>query len=107
MQEASLGNTASTQTTYEQCMRNAVASDVKWSCKIGQSFKVYSNEKKEYKNDEDEAAHIRPVEHNGPDIISNGIALSGTAHWMFDRGLVGYQTIFRSLSPDKSTILTQ
>jgi putative restriction endonuclease len=34
------------------------------------------------------AAHIRPVEANGPDIISNGIALSGTAHWMFDRGLI-------------------
>ncbi|GAB5447939.1 HNH endonuclease [Gymnodinialimonas sp.] len=36
-----------------------------------------------------EAAHIQPVEHDGPDIVSNGIALSGTAHWMFDRGLVG------------------
>ena len=36
-----------------------------------------------------EAAHIRPVRHNGPDIVANGIALSGTAHWMFDRGLVG------------------
>jgi len=36
-----------------------------------------------------EAAHIRAVEHDGPDIVSNGIALSGTAHWMFDRGLVG------------------
>ncbi len=36
-----------------------------------------------------EAAHIRPVEQDGPDIVSNGIALSGTAHWMFDRGLVG------------------
>lgn len=35
-----------------------------------------------------EAAHIRPVEHDGPDIVSNGLALSGTAHWMFDRGLV-------------------
>lgn len=34
------------------------------------------------------AAHIRPVEAGGPDILSNGIALSGTAHWMFDRGLV-------------------
>ncbi|MBR0728022.1 HNH endonuclease [Bradyrhizobium japonicum] len=34
------------------------------------------------------AAHIRPVEANGPDIVSNGIALSGTAHWMFDRGLI-------------------
>jgi putative restriction endonuclease len=36
------------------------------------------------------AAHIRPVEANGPDIISNGIALSGTAHWMFDRGLISF-----------------
>jgi putative restriction endonuclease len=36
-----------------------------------------------------EAAHIRPVEASGPDIVSNGLALSGTAHWMFDRGLIG------------------
>lgn len=35
-----------------------------------------------------QAAHIRPVEASGPDIIINGIALSGTAHWMFDRGLI-------------------
>jgi putative restriction endonuclease len=36
-----------------------------------------------------EAAHIRPVEANGPDTIQNGLALSGTVHWMFDRGLIG------------------
>lgn len=35
-----------------------------------------------------EAAHIRPVEASGPDIVSNGLALSETAHWMFDRGLL-------------------
>jgi putative restriction endonuclease len=35
-----------------------------------------------------DAAHIRPVEQNGPDIVNNGLALSGTAHWMFDRGLI-------------------
>jgi putative restriction endonuclease len=35
-----------------------------------------------------DAAHIRPVEHHGPDAVTNGIALSGTAHWMFDRGLI-------------------
>lgn len=34
------------------------------------------------------AAHIRSVEAKGPDIVSNGLALSGTAHWMFDRGLI-------------------
>jgi putative restriction endonuclease len=35
-----------------------------------------------------DAAHIRPAQANGPDIVNNGIALSGTAHWMFDRGLI-------------------
>lgn len=34
------------------------------------------------------AAHIRPVAKDGPDIVSNGLALSGTVHWMFDRGLI-------------------
>ena len=38
---------------------------------------------------EADAAHIRPVEHGGPDSVRNGLALSGTAHWMFDRGLIG------------------
>jgi putative restriction endonuclease len=35
-----------------------------------------------------QAAHIRPVARDGPDSIRNGLALSGTIHWMFDRGLV-------------------
>jgi putative restriction endonuclease len=35
-----------------------------------------------------EAAHIKPVQENGPDAVINGLALSGTAHWMFDRGLI-------------------
>ncbi|MGR3321790.1 MAG: HNH endonuclease [Pseudooceanicola sp.] len=35
-----------------------------------------------------QAAHIRPVKADGPDIVQNGIALSGTLHWMFDRGLI-------------------
>ena len=35
-----------------------------------------------------QAAHIRPVEANGPDSVRNGLALSGTVHWMFDRGLL-------------------
>lgn len=35
-----------------------------------------------------EAAHIKPVADNGPDTIRNGLALSGTVHWMFDKGLV-------------------
>ena len=35
-----------------------------------------------------QAAHIKPVAEMGPDSITNGLALSGTAHWMFDRGLI-------------------
>lgn len=35
-----------------------------------------------------EAAHIQPVEAHGPDLVANGLALSGTVHWMFDRGLI-------------------
>jgi putative restriction endonuclease len=35
-----------------------------------------------------QAAHIRPVSDRGPDSIRNGLALSGTVHWMFDRGLI-------------------
>jgi putative restriction endonuclease len=44
-----------------------------------------------------DAAHIRPVQHDGPDTIKNGIALCGTAHWMFDRGLIGLSDSFQIL----------
>ena len=37
---------------------------------------------------EAQAAHIMSVESGGPDTVVNGIALSGTVHWMFDRGLI-------------------
>lgn len=35
-----------------------------------------------------QAAHIKSVSADGPDSINNGLALSGTVHWMFDRGLL-------------------
>ncbi len=35
-----------------------------------------------------DAAHIKAVHAGGPDSVNNGLALSGTAHWMFDRGLI-------------------
>ena len=44
-----------------------------------------------------EAAHIRPVGLDGPDVIQNGLALSGTLHWMFDRGLISIAEDFRIL----------
>jgi putative restriction endonuclease len=39
-------------------------------------------------NAEAHAAHILPVVDGGPDIVQNGIALSGTIHWLFDYYLI-------------------
>lgn len=47
-----------------------------------------------------EAAHIRPVAAGGNDSPRNGIALSGTVHWMFDRGLI-------SLSDDLDLLVSR
>ena len=35
-----------------------------------------------------QAAHIQPVASHGPDSVRNGLALTGTVHWLFDRGLI-------------------
>jgi putative restriction endonuclease len=42
-----------------------------------------------------QAAHIWPVGHGGPDIVQNGIALSGTVHWLFDRHLISIDPEYR------------
>ena len=48
---------------------------------------------------EAQAAHIQPVAENGPDSLRNGVALSSTFHWMFDRGLISidddYSLLFK------------
>ena len=59
---------------------------------------------------EAQAAHIQPVADNGPDSVRNGLALSGTAHWMFDRGLISVDDDFSILVaknrlPDAATRL--
>lgn len=46
---------------------------------------------------EAQAAHIRPVAKEGPDSVRNGLALSGTVHWMFDRGLLSVDDDYRLL----------
>ncbi len=47
-----------------------------------------------------QAAHILSVAENGPDVISNGLALSSTIHWMFDRHLISINKDFRLLIAD-------
>lgn len=48
-----------------------------------------------------QAAHIRPIAHGGSDSVRNGIALSGTVHWMFDRGLLSIADDFEILVASK------
>ena len=45
-----------------------------------------------------EAAHIKPVEAKGPDVVRNGLALSRTVHWMFDRGLISVDDNYKLLT---------
>jgi putative restriction endonuclease len=68
-----------------------------------------------------EAAHIRPVEEDGPDSPRNGIALSRTVHWLFDRGFISISDegeilqapklvpdpVKRLLNPDSRVIFPQ
>jgi putative restriction endonuclease len=44
-----------------------------------------------------QAAHIQPVAAQGPDSVRNGIALTGTVHWLFDRGLLSVNDDYRIL----------
>ncbi len=66
-----------------------------------------------------EAAHIKPVEQDGPDSPRNGIALSRTVHWLFDRGFLSIsddgeilqapklvpEPVKRLLNPDMKIVL--
>lgn len=49
-----------------------------------------------------QAAHIQPVANDGPDSVRNGVALSGTIHWMFDRGLISIDDDFSLLTANNS-----
>lgn len=48
-----------------------------------------------------EAAHIKPVADNGPDSVGNGLALSRTFHWMFDRGIISATDDYRLLVAER------
>jgi putative restriction endonuclease len=48
-----------------------------------------------------QAAHIMPVASHGPDSVRNGLALSGTVHWLFDRGLISIADDMSLIAPPK------
>lgn len=49
---------------------------------------------------ESQGAHIMPVDADGPDITCNGISLSATAHWLFDKKMI-------SLSDDYEILVSR
>ena len=51
-----------------------------------------------------EAAHILSVQKNGPDTISNGLALTHTAHLMFDQFLLAIDDEYKLLISDQCAI---
>lgn len=51
-----------------------------------------------------QAAHIKPVASAGPDSVRYGLALTGTLHWMFDRGFISIDDDYRIL---RSTALPE
>ena len=44
-----------------------------------------------------QAAHVKPVAAGGPDVVQNGLALSATIHWLFDRHLISIDDDYRLL----------
>lgn len=48
-----------------------------------------------------EAAHVCPVSEGGSDDPRNGLALTQTVHWAFDKGLVGVDEHRRVIVPDR------
>lgn len=83
--ERSIVQTLSNRKKRDRLFRRSVLSAYENSCAVT-GWKLINGGGRA----EAEAAHIKPVEHNGPDSVQNGIALSGTVHWMFDRGLIGF-----------------
>jgi putative restriction endonuclease len=54
-----------------------------------------------YGRAEVDAAHIIPVADKGPDTVRNGIALTKSMHWAFDRGLISLSDSGRILTVDR------
>ncbi len=84
--ERSLVASLVTRPVRERCFSRAVREAYHDSCALTGLRIINGGGRAEI-----EAAHVRSVEDDGPDSPRNGIALSRTVHWMFDRGLLALQ----------------
>lgn len=48
-----------------------------------------------------QAAHIRPVSDKGSDSVRNGLALTATVHWLFDKGVIAINDDLKILVAEK------
>jgi putative restriction endonuclease len=48
-----------------------------------------------------DACHVKPIQHNGPDLVTNGIALCKVHHWALDRGAIGISEDLKMLVSPK------
>jgi putative restriction endonuclease len=55
---------------------------------------------------EAQAAHVIPLGRGGPDEPRNGLLLTGTLHWAFDRGLFGVDADRRIIIPHSIQMMT-
>jgi putative restriction endonuclease len=67
----------------DACFRRQVCDAYEQTCAVTGLRIVNGSGKAEV-----QAAHIWPVAEGGPDVVQNGIALSATVHWLFDRHLI-------------------
>ena len=68
--------------------RTAVLGSYDSRCAISGVGLRYAEDSETGHRYEVEAAHIVPVSHGGKDIVQNGLALTRTLHWAFDRGML-------------------
>ena len=73
----------------DRAFRRAVVSAYKETCAVTGLRIINGGGRAEV-----QAVHIRPVMHDGPDVVQNGMALSATCHWLLDRHLISFRDDF-------------
>ena len=80
------------RTFRDSAFRRSVVTAYKETCAVTGLRMINGGGKAEV-----QAAHIRAVNDDGPDIVQNGIALSATCHWLFDRYLISLRNDYSLL----------
>ncbi len=95
----------------EQCLTNRVVRDANFRLSVCDAYEntcaftgLRISDDRE--RPESQAAHIWAVSEGGPDVVQNGLALSATVHWLFDRYVVSLTDDFHILVRDNAAAET-